>query len=93
VAGAVVGIAISFLFYFPMDKISIYFSASLLGVTQTLLLISSLGITASLINKNTESGAFVYGSMSFMDKLSSGIVIQTLEIINPNCKQVKFSGH
>lgn len=74
------------MFFFLLDKISIYFVASLLGVAQSLLLISSLGITAQLINKNTESGAFVYGAMSFSDKLSNGIAIQIIELINPTCK-------
>uniref|UniRef100_A0A914C7S6 Uncharacterized protein n=1 Tax=Acrobeloides nanus TaxID=290746 RepID=A0A914C7S6_9BILA len=56
-----------------------------LGATQALLLISSLGTTSDLINENTESGAFVYGAMSLMDKLTNGIAYQIIELLNPNC--------
>uniref|UniRef100_A0A914EEK0 Uncharacterized protein n=1 Tax=Acrobeloides nanus TaxID=290746 RepID=A0A914EEK0_9BILA len=32
-----------------------------------------------------ESGAFVYGAMSLMDKLTNGIAYQVIELLNPNC--------
>ncbi|KAI6214661.1 hypothetical protein M3Y94_00294900 [Aphelenchoides besseyi] len=32
-----------------------------------------------------ESGAFVYGSMSFLDKLSNGFAYQFIELMNPTC--------
>jgi hypothetical protein len=51
------------------------------GAGSSVMLVTSLGITADLIGLNTESGAFVYGAMSFIDKLSNGVavtVIQTL---------------
>jgi hypothetical protein len=85
--GSIIGVAISFpLFFLLTDQVSIYIIISLMGIAQALLLISSLGMTAQLINKNTESGAFVYGIMSFVDKLSNGIVIQIIELFNPTCK-------
>ena len=31
-----------------------------------------------------ESGAFVYGAMSFLDKISNGLVIQFIELLNPS---------
>ncbi|KAI1721777.1 MFS/sugar transport protein [Ditylenchus destructor] len=71
---------------FELPGIDIFGVALLLGLTQATLLISSLGITASLINKNTETSAFVYGSMSFLDKFSNGIACQIIEILNPSCK-------
>ncbi|KAI6187703.1 hypothetical protein M3Y98_00273300 [Aphelenchoides besseyi] len=96
--GGCLGVCISVLFYFTTDHISIYFIALLMGTAQSTLLISSLGATAQLINKNTvsycslsriiviqESGAFVYGSMSFLDKLSNGFAYQLIELINPTC--------
>lgn len=80
-----VGVGISFIFYFSINNVVTFITAGLLGVVQSLLLISSLSMTAQLINKNTESGAFVYGAMSFLDKLSNGVVIQVIELINPTC--------
>uniref|UniRef100_A0A1I7TIJ6 MFS domain-containing protein n=1 Tax=Caenorhabditis tropicalis TaxID=1561998 RepID=A0A1I7TIJ6_9PELO len=61
----------------------IYGLAVGIGITQAILLITSLSITADLINKNTESGAFVYGAMSFFDKLSNGIAYQLIELWTP----------
>ena len=52
---------------------SIYFSgASLMVVIATTLLLQS-------------SSAFVYGIMSFTDKLSNGIAIQVIQLLHP-CK-------
>uniref|UniRef100_A0A0N5A765 MFS domain-containing protein n=1 Tax=Parastrongyloides trichosuri TaxID=131310 RepID=A0A0N5A765_PARTI len=56
-----------------------------MGIAQSVLLVSSVSLTADLINKNIESGAFVYGSMSLFDKISNGITFQLIEIFNPNC--------
>lgn len=40
------------------------------------MLITSLAITAELVGKNVESSAFIYGAMSFTDKLSTGKLLQ-----------------
>uniref|UniRef100_A0A914WJA5 Uncharacterized protein n=1 Tax=Plectus sambesii TaxID=2011161 RepID=A0A914WJA5_9BILA len=57
----------------------------LLGIGQAIVLVSSLDITADLINRNTESGAFVYGAMSLVDKFANGVAYQIIEIMNPSC--------
>lgn len=52
-----------------------------LGCAGSILLVTSLGVTSDFIGKDTDSGALVYGLMSFTDKLSNGfavIVIQNL---------------
>ncbi|KAI6176405.1 hypothetical protein M3Y97_00794500 [Aphelenchoides bicaudatus] len=87
--GSLIGVAISFPLYFLYkNEISIYFVTCLMGISQALLLISSLGMTAQLINKNTESGAFVYGIMSFVDKLSNGVVVQAIQLFIPNKENI-----
>lgn len=43
------------------------------------MLVTSLGLTADLIGENTESGAFVYGAMSFTDKLCNGLVVMVIQ--------------
>ena len=47
------------------------------------ILITSLSITADLIGNNVENGAFVYGSMSFCDKLSCGLTIVLIDSLKP----------
>ncbi|KAK5983002.1 Interferon lambda-2 [Trichostrongylus colubriformis] len=70
---------------FELSLWQMYFVAGLMGVTQSILLVTSLSITADLINRNTESGAFVYGAMSFVDKLANGVAYQIIELWNPSC--------
>lgn len=45
------------------------------GAGGSIVLVTSLGITADLIGNQTSSGAFVYGIMSFTDKLANGIAV------------------
>jgi hypothetical protein len=44
----------------------------LIGFGGSAMLITSLSITAELVGDNVESSAFIYGAMSFTDKLSTG---------------------
>lgn len=60
-------------------KYLIYLVASLLGSASSIVLVSSLGITTDLIGTRTNSGAFVYGIMSFVDKLSNGVVVVIIQ--------------
>ena len=50
----------------------IFVIAALVGAGGSAMLICSLSIIAELVGDNAESGAFVYGLMSFTDKLSTG---------------------
>lgn len=61
----------------------IFLVAALLGIGGSTLLITSLSITADLIGENSEGGAFVYGFMSLLDKLSNGIVIMVIQKLDP----------
>lgn len=51
----------------------------ILGAGGSIILVVSLGITADLIGNNTRNGAFVYGIMSFTDKLSNGIAVVIIQ--------------
>ena len=53
-------------------NVEIYFIAIFIGSGGSGMLITSLSIIAQLIGKNVETSAFVYGAISFVDKLSSG---------------------
>ena len=54
-----------------------------MGAGSSVLLVTSLSITADLIGPCVESGAFVYGAMSFTDKLSNGIAVMLIQHLNP----------
>lgn len=43
------------------------------------MLVTTLGVTADLIGPDTDSGAFVYGSMSFADKLANGVAVMIIQ--------------
>ncbi|XP_077989047.1 major facilitator superfamily domain-containing protein 12-like [Glandiceps talaboti] len=71
----------------------IYISAVLLGAGGSTVLVTSLSMTADLIADDTQSGAFVYGAMSFTDKLSNGIAVTLIQNLQPCitcCKECKW---
>lgn len=81
--GAVLGIAACMWIRFGSGinytTYEIYPVATLLGAGSSVMLVTSLGITADLIGPNIESGAFVYGAMSFADKLSNGVAVTLIQ--------------
>ncbi|KRT78525.1 membrane transporter [Oryctes borbonicus] len=56
----------------------IYFT-NFKGSGGSIILVTSLGITADLIGDKTGSGAFVYGVMSFCDKIANGIAVMVIQ--------------
>lgn len=60
-----------------------YGAAVVLGIGGSTLLVTALTMLADLIGDNVETGAFVYGAMSFTDKLSNGITVQLIQIFHP----------
>ncbi|XP_039250508.1 major facilitator superfamily domain-containing protein 12-like isoform X2 [Styela clava] len=64
-------------------KRDIFFIAVLLGLGTTIILVMCLSMLSELVGQNTETGAFVYGSMSLTDKLSNGIAIAVIQNLNP----------
>ena len=58
------------------------------------MLITSLSLTADLIGRNSESGAFVYGSMSLTDKISNGVAVILIQHFIPTnmdtCSKCRF---
>ncbi|XP_063056488.1 major facilitator superfamily domain-containing protein 12a [Engraulis encrasicolus] len=62
---------------------SVYGAAVLLGTGSATILVMSLSLTADLIGDQTQSGAFVYGAMSFTDKLANGLVVMLIQGLHP----------
>ncbi|CAG9770409.1 unnamed protein product [Ceutorhynchus assimilis] len=77
--GAIIGLAACLFIHWGQGDLYsqylIYIVATLLGSASSIVLVSSLGITTDLIGTRTNSGAFVYGIMSFVDKLANGVVV------------------
>lgn len=63
------------------NEYEIYPVAILLGFGGSIMLVTSLGITADLIGHDTDTGAFVYGSMSFVDKLANGVAVILIQYL------------
>lgn len=61
----------------------IYGAAILLGAGSATILVMSLSMTADLIGDQTQSGAFVYGAMSFTDKVANGAAVMLIQILHP----------
>lgn len=51
------------------------------GIAGSIILVTSLSITADLIGEKTGSGAFVYGIMSFGDKLTNGVAVVLIQYL------------
>ncbi|ELU08281.1 hypothetical protein CAPTEDRAFT_96409 [Capitella teleta] len=68
-----------------LETILVFGPAILLGAGGSTILVTSLSMTADLIGEHTYSGAFVYGAMSFTDKLSNGIAVVLIQHFHP-CK-------
>lgn len=64
---------------------AVYGACALLGMGGSTLLINSLAMISQMIERNTDTSAFVYGSMSLLDKLSNGAAIMVIQYLHP-CK-------
>ncbi|XP_041912977.1 major facilitator superfamily domain-containing protein 12a isoform X1 [Alosa sapidissima] len=67
---------------------AVYGAAILLGTGSATILVMSLSLTADLIGDQTQSGAFVYGAMSFTDKVANGLVVMLIQSLHPCHTQV-----
>lgn len=70
-------------------RLEVYGCAVLLGMGGSTLLIDALAMISEMIGTNTETSAFVYGSMSFLDKLSNGAAVMIIQYLHP-CKDDIF---
>ncbi|XP_032382107.1 major facilitator superfamily domain-containing protein 12 [Etheostoma spectabile] len=61
----------------------IYGAAVLLGAGSATILVMSLPMTAKHIGEQTQSGAFVYGSMSLTDKFANGAGVVLIRSMRP----------
>ncbi|XP_061093945.1 major facilitator superfamily domain containing 12b [Conger conger] len=57
--------------------------AVLLGAGSAIILVMSSSMTAELIGDQTQSGAFVYGAMSFTEKVANGVAVIIIQSLHP----------
>ena len=62
----------------------IYIIAILIGIGGSGMRILGLSVVSDLIGMNTNSSAFIYGSMSFLDKVGNGIVVMLIQECAPS---------
>lgn len=79
------------LWLIPPHSIQMFGASVTLGVGGSTLLVTVLTMLADLIGDNVETGAFVYGAMSFLDKMSNGIAIQIIQVFYPKNKENRSS--
>ncbi len=58
-----------------LDDVSVYAVAIILGSGTSLLMVTGVSFVNDLVGDNLGSSAFVYGCMSFTDKLGTGVVV------------------
>ncbi|KAK7888879.1 hypothetical protein WMY93_024439 [Mugilogobius chulae] len=66
-----------------MGSERVYGAAVMLGAGSAVILVMSLSLTTTLIGEHTESGAFVYGSMSLTDKVANGLGVILIQSLRP----------
>lgn len=96
IIGTIVGFCACVWVYFGGDEdgkadeffkhYGIFFAAVMFGTAGSAVLITSLSLTAELIGNNTETSAFVYGAMSFTDKVSNGLAVMVIQHFIPCLK-------
>lgn len=66
----------------PSSRAAVYVLALLVGVGNALMLVTATSMEGALVGQNLSGCAFVYGSLSFLDKLTCGIALYSIEAAN-----------
>ncbi|KAE8631340.1 hypothetical protein XENTR_v10001158 [Xenopus tropicalis] len=72
----------------PGLGVAVYGAAVILGTGSATILVTSLSMTADLIGTHSRSAAFVYGAMSFTDKVANGLAVVAIQSLHPCRTQV-----
>ncbi|XP_072560556.1 major facilitator superfamily domain-containing protein 12 [Paramormyrops kingsleyae] len=64
--------------------LEVYGAAVLLGSGSATILVMSLSMTSDLIGDQTQTGAFVFGAMSFTDKVANGLGVMIIQVLYPD---------
>lgn len=59
----------------------VYSGAIMFGFGNAIIMVQSVNMESDMIGEKINTGAFVYGALSFTDKMSNGIVILMIQIM------------
>ena len=62
----------------------VYVVAGLIGIGGSVMLVTSLALTAEFIGTDTDASAFIYGVMSLTDKVSNGLAVVLIQHFIPS---------
>lgn len=68
----------------------VYPISVMLGFAGSIMLVTSLSITADYIGQSVDNGAFVYGIMSFTDKLCNGLAVILIQYLETWINSINF---
>lgn len=78
--GTLIGLAAAATVEFAsISPAMMYTIAFLIGSASSITMVTALSITAELIGSRTESSAFVYSIVTFLDKVVTGLVVVGIE--------------
>ncbi|OAE26027.1 hypothetical protein AXG93_4601s1260 [Marchantia polymorpha subsp. ruderalis] len=81
------------LYLLPIDfKSSIYGLAGIIGLGNALMLVTATSMQGVLVGHDLSGVAFVYGSLSFLDKLTCGIALYLIEGLNDETRSCRRNG-
>eukprot|EP00727_Mastigamoeba_balamuthi_P007088 m51a1_g30 hypothetical protein (521) ;mRNA; r:124313-126194 len=69
---------------------SVFVFAILIGIGSTSLLVTAVSMEADLVDKQVKTGAFVYGFMSFTDKIGNGILIKFMAPYTEDDRDLRY---
>ena len=76
--------------HLPFNSVQTYPLGMVLGMAQSLQQMCGLKFIATLVGDSSKSSAFVYGFMSFSEKLVNGITIYVLGVVG-NSKEGDYN--
>ncbi|KAE9459863.1 hypothetical protein C3L33_08231, partial [Rhododendron williamsianum] len=69
---------------------AMYFLSIVIGIANALMMVTAISMQSILVGQDLNGCAFVYGSLSFMDKISCGIALYILESYQSTSLSVHF---
>ncbi|KAF6211983.1 hypothetical protein GE061_012500 [Apolygus lucorum] len=95
VIGSIFGLGASLWTYFGTGHLGrlvlMYFAAVLYGIACALMQVTAMAMVALYIGEDICNGAFIYGYMSFLDKISTGITLALILHFHPEDNKNYFT--
>uniref|UniRef100_A0A0A9XX79 Major facilitator superfamily domain-containing protein 12 n=1 Tax=Lygus hesperus TaxID=30085 RepID=A0A0A9XX79_LYGHE len=95
VTGSICGLGASLWTYFGTGHLGrfvlMYFAAVFYGVACALMQVTAMAMVALYIGEDIRNGAFIYGYMSFLDKISTGITLALILHFHPEDNKNYFT--